>query len=86
MKLRAYKYALLLCAALSGFASAKAQDTLVVAGKQDNLSQSDRLNLKQGIKQIELAMNGLNRSLNEGLKNLDEQLGPVLKNLGENIN
>ena len=86
MKLRAYKYALVLCAALSCFVSAKAQDTLVVTGKQGNLSLRDRSDLKQGIKQLELAMNGLNRNLNEGLKNLDEQLGPVLKNLGENIN
>ena len=86
MKLRAYKNALVLCAALSGFATAKAQDTSAVAGKTEITSQNDRSDLKKGIKQLEIAMNGLNHNLNEGLRSLDNQLGPVFKNLGENIN
>ena len=91
MKRKAFKYTMLLIAALTGFVLAKAQDTSAMAPRQETYSSKDegngelKANLRKGMKQLEIAMTRLSHDLNEGLGSLNSELGPAFKDMGNEI-
>jgi len=94
MKLKAYKYALILGTVFVAARPVAAQDTTSASENQETKSDWKeakeyhkviKTNIKIGMKHLELAMNELNRNLNIGLRELNNTVVPELKNLGNDI-
>src|SRR3569623_569698 len=95
MKIKVYKPAFILIALLIAARPGFAQDSTVMSDKQEAVVDSKdakkciklvKLNLKTSIKHLEIAMTGLNRNINDGIRNLNELVGPEISNISSDIN